>query len=110
MKYVIATLGCKVNTYESNVMSDILENEGYTKTDENADVVIINTCSVTNTADVKSKKLIRQIFRDRSSIVLPFFKKYLVILLISIIVSIISSLLETFLFPTIVKLMIKLYK
>lgn len=57
-----------------------------------------------------TKKLIRQIFRDRSSIVLPFFKKYLMILLISIIVSIISSLLETFLFPTIVKLMIKLYK
>ena len=67
MKYVIATLGCKVNTYESNVMSDILENEGYTKTDENADVVIINTCSVTNTADVKSKKLIRQMIRKNSN-------------------------------------------
>jgi len=67
MKYVIATLGCKVNTYESNVMSDILENEGYTKTAENADVVIINTCSVTNTADVKSKKLIRQMIRKNSN-------------------------------------------
>ena len=67
MKYVIATLGCKVNTYESNVMSDILENEGYTKTDENADVVIINTCSVTNTADVKSKKIIRQMIRKNSN-------------------------------------------
>ncbi|MBQ9181421.1 MAG: tRNA (N(6)-L-threonylcarbamoyladenosine(37)-C(2))-methylthiotransferase MtaB [Bacilli bacterium] len=69
MKYVICTLGCKVNTYESGVMSDILENANYKKASNNeeADVVIINTCSVTNNADVKSKKLIRQMIRKHKN-------------------------------------------
>lgn len=56
-----------------------------------------------------TKKLLRQIFKDRNSIILPFFRKYIVILLISILASVVSSLLETFLFPTLIKLMIRLY-
>ena len=56
MTYKIYTLGCKVNTYESNVMSDILKNNNYVETSNNADVAIINTCTVTNTADNKSLK------------------------------------------------------
>lgn len=65
MKYLIVTLGCKVNTYESSVMSDLLENAEYKEIKENeiADIVIINTCSVTNHADSKSMKLIRQMIR-----------------------------------------------
>lgn len=61
MKFNIYTLGCKVNTYESNVMSDLLKNKGYKEisTDEQADISIINTCTVTNTADNKSFKTIR---------------------------------------------------
>ena len=62
MKFYIYTLGCKVNTYESNVMRDILLNNGYeevTKKDEIADIYIINTCTVTNTAHQKSFKIIR---------------------------------------------------
>lgn len=62
MKYKIYTLGCKVNEYESEVMESILQNHGYIK-DENPDIVIINTCSVTNTADSKSRKLIRNVRR-----------------------------------------------
>ena len=63
MKFYIYTLGCKVNTYESNVMADILKNKGYTElnnVNEIADIYIINTCTVTNTADSKSLKTIKQ--------------------------------------------------
>ncbi len=65
MKFYIYTLGCKVNTYESNVISDLLKNDGYTEAIdvEDADVYIINTCTVTNTADNKSLKTIRQAHR-----------------------------------------------
>lgn len=73
MKFHIYTLGCKVNTYESNVMSDLLKNSGYEEvsTDEVANIVIINTCTVTNTADHKSMKVIRQaIKKNPQSIVI----------------------------------------
>ena len=60
MTFKILTLGCKVNTYESNVMRDSLINNGYKETIDNADIYIINTCTVTNTADNKSMKLIRR--------------------------------------------------
>lgn len=60
MTYKIITLGCKVNEYESEVMSSLLENHGYTKS-ETPDVAIVNTCTVTNTADSKSRKMIRSI-------------------------------------------------
>lgn len=62
MTYKIYTLGCKVNEYESEVMSDLLLNAGYKKS-ENPDICIINTCTVTNTADSKSRKLIRSVKR-----------------------------------------------
>jgi len=64
MTYKIYTLGCKVNTYESNVMSDILKNSGYVEDKENVDVAIINTCTVTNTADSKSIKTIRHAIKE----------------------------------------------
>lgn len=60
MKYKIYTLGCKVNEYESEVMASILENHGYIKS-EIPDVAIINTCTVTNNADSKSRKIIRSV-------------------------------------------------
>lgn len=59
MKFYIYTLGCKVNAYESRVMNDLLINEGYTEDKEKPDICIVNTCSVTNTADHKSMKTIR---------------------------------------------------
>ena len=65
MTYKIYTLGCKVNTYESNVMSDALKNKGYIEAnDDNIDIAIINTCTVTNTADSKSMKLIRRVIKE----------------------------------------------
>lgn len=63
MKYKIYTLGCKVNEYESEVMASILENHGYIR-DENADVIIVNTCTVTNNADSKSRKIIRSLRKN----------------------------------------------
>lgn len=65
MNFKIITLGCKVNTYESNVIKDILINNGYNESDENsADIYIVNTCTVTNTSDNKSLKEIRRIRRE----------------------------------------------
>lgn len=61
MKVGFITLGCKVNTYESNALAQGLKEKGFTvgEADSSCDCFIINTCSVTNTADSKSKKMIR---------------------------------------------------
>lgn len=66
MKFKVITLGCKVNMYESNSISDMLIDNNYQKAsdEEEADIVIINTCTVTNTANNKSLKLIRQAIRN----------------------------------------------
>lgn len=63
MTYKIYTLGCKVNTYESQIMEEKLEAAGYTKS-ENPDICIVNTCTVTNVADNKSLKTIRKLKRE----------------------------------------------
>ena len=65
MTFNILTLGCKVNSYESSVMRDLLVEAGYTEVgvSDIADISIINTCSVTNTADSKSLKVIRQAYK-----------------------------------------------
>lgn len=62
MKACIYTLGCKVNAYESEFVRSMLEDKGYEIVEfgEDSDVVIINTCSVTNNSDSKSKKMINQ--------------------------------------------------
>ena len=65
MKFYIYTLGCKVNTYESNVMKDKLINNGYIEGSENnSDIYIINTCTVTNTSDNKSLKVVRRVIKN----------------------------------------------
>ena len=58
----ILTLGCKVNTYESEYMMNVLAKAGYEikDFDDVCDVYIINTCTVTNSSDSKSRKMIRQ--------------------------------------------------
>lgn len=66
MKACIYTLGCKVNAYESEFVRSLLVEEGYeiVPFGEDSDVVIINTCSVTNNSDSKSKKMIHQAVRN----------------------------------------------
>lgn len=72
MKFSIITLGCKVNTYESEAMKELLlannfkDEEDYT----NSEIIIVNTCSVTNMADNKSKKIIRRIKRENPNSIL----------------------------------------
>lgn len=65
MKVAIQSLGCKVNLYESEYITDQFQKAGYeiVPFQEIADVYIINTCSVTNTSDVKSRKVIHQAIR-----------------------------------------------
>ena len=65
MKVAIQSLGCKVNLYESEYITDQFQKAGYETVpfQEIADVYIINTCSVTNTSDVKSRKVIHQAIR-----------------------------------------------
>ena len=70
MKFSVVTLGCKVNSYESNVVRDIFLNAGYIEESNNVDVVIINTCTVTDTADSKSLKVIRQQIRKNPNSVI----------------------------------------
>lgn len=61
-KAALHNLGCKVNAYETEAMQQLLENAGYeiVPFSERADVYVINTCSVTNTADRKSRQMIHR--------------------------------------------------
>lgn len=71
MTFHIITLGCKVNAYESEIMREKLESAGYSYSEEGqADIVIVNTCSVTNTADKKSFKMVRSVKRKSPKAIL----------------------------------------
>jgi threonylcarbamoyladenosine tRNA methylthiotransferase MtaB len=60
MKVKVKTLGCKVNQYESQAIREQFASLGHTITKKKADLYIINTCTVTKTADKKSRKNILQ--------------------------------------------------
>ena len=62
----IATLGCKVNQFESEALMSALEQRGYglVPFGEGADITIINTCTVTHRADFQSRQLVRRAFRS----------------------------------------------
>ena len=72
MKVCVITLGCKVNAYESEHIKEQFINKDYkiVRIDENPDVVIINTCTVTNQSDAKSRKMIRLAKRTNPNCVL----------------------------------------
>ncbi|AQT83928.1 putative methylthiotransferase YqeV [Paenibacillus larvae subsp. larvae] len=59
------TLGCKVNFYDTEAIWQLFKAEGYEQTDfeKTADVYVINTCTVTNTGDKKSRQMIRRAVR-----------------------------------------------
>ncbi|MET3208912.1 UNVERIFIED_CONTAM: threonylcarbamoyladenosine tRNA methylthiotransferase MtaB [Paenibacillus sp. PvR008] len=60
------TLGCKVNFYDTEAIWQLFKNEGYEQVDfdeQTADVYLINTCTVTNTGDKKSRQIIRRAIR-----------------------------------------------
>lgn len=59
------TLGCKVNFYDTEAIWQLFKNDGYEQVDfeQKADVYLINTCTVTNTGDKKSRQIIRRAVR-----------------------------------------------
>lgn len=70
MKFKIITLGCKVNAYESEYMLEKLLSSGYIYDEEKPDIIIINTCSVTNMADRKSRKIVHKARREYEKAIL----------------------------------------
>lgn len=66
MKVAFYTLGCRVNVYESEAMTEIFKREGYEVVDfdQFSDVYVINTCTVTNTGDKKSRQIISKARRN----------------------------------------------
>lgn len=69
--FAIHTLGCKVNTYESEAIARLFEAHDYKKVSfkDYADVYVINTCTVTNTGDSKSRQMIRRAIRKNENAV-----------------------------------------
>jgi threonylcarbamoyladenosine tRNA methylthiotransferase MtaB len=62
----VATLGCKVNQFESEALSDALGQKGYALIpfEEGSDITIINTCTVTHRADFQSRQMVRRAIRS----------------------------------------------
>lgn len=62
----LVTLGCKVNQYETQLVQEALEKHGYREAgaEEQADLCVVNTCTVTGEGDYKSRKIIRQLARQ----------------------------------------------
>ena len=69
MNFAVITLGCKVNQYESQVMSDAMLCSGFDLAQDykTADIVIVNSCTVTAVSDSKALKLMRRIKRENPS-------------------------------------------
>lgn len=66
MNFNIITLGCKVNQYESQAMKETLLSSGFSMSDDTAkaDIIIINTCTVTSVSDAKNRKVIHKARRN----------------------------------------------
>ena len=72
MKYIISTLGCKVNQYETQAMETLLQQQGHSRATpgELADAVIINTCAVTAESGRKSRQTIRRLREENPGAVI----------------------------------------
>lgn len=72
MRTCVLTLGCKVNAYESELIKEKFRKANYEIIDEEskADVIVINTCTVTNQADSKSRKMIRHARRENNGAII----------------------------------------
>ena len=65
-KCKLVTLGCKVNQYETQLVKEALLQNGYAEAaeDEQADLCVVNTCTVTSQGDSKSRQVIRKLSRE----------------------------------------------
>lgn len=71
MRVRFYTLGCKVNQYETQLLRQLFEAAGYTLTEQNdADVLVINACTVTSAADKKAAQLLRRLRREHPGAVI----------------------------------------
>ncbi|MEZ6059828.1 MAG: tRNA (N(6)-L-threonylcarbamoyladenosine(37)-C(2))-methylthiotransferase MtaB [Planctomycetaceae bacterium] len=64
--FKLVTLGCKVNQYETQLVREAFRSNGYREAEDadRADLCVVNTCTVTNTGDSKSRQVIRRLARD----------------------------------------------
>lgn len=67
MNFKLISLGCKVNSYESNAIREMFLINGYKEDNNKPDVIVINTCSVTAVADQKSRQIIRREKRNNKN-------------------------------------------
>ncbi len=70
MKYFIRTFGCKTNQYESQLMKELIEQDGEVVVDDycDADFVVVNSCAVTQPAERDVYKFIRRVYRESKKI------------------------------------------
>ena len=78
MKIAFYTLGCKVNQYETNLLREKFEDNGYTVVEDNekADIYCINTCTVTNMSDRKTRQVISRMRKQNSSAIIAVLGCY----------------------------------
>lgn len=63
--YKTLSLGCKVNTYETQAVKELLDKEGYIEShDDKCDIFVINTCAVTQVGEQKSRQMIRKSIKN----------------------------------------------
>ena len=72
----ILTLGCKVNQYESEAVEEIFESRGFERQEKNADVYVINTCTVTNMSDRKSRQMISRARKENPEAIIAVMGCY----------------------------------
>jgi threonylcarbamoyladenosine tRNA methylthiotransferase MtaB len=72
MRIAFKTLGCRVNLYETDALASQFKEAGYdvVENDENADVYVVNTCTVTNQSDQKCRQAINQIRREHPNAII----------------------------------------
>ena len=72
----IQTLGCKVNQYESEAIEEIFEQRGFEKSEKDANIYVINTCTVTNMSDRKSRQMISRARKDNPEAIIAVMGCY----------------------------------
>lgn len=73
MKFCFFSLGCKVNRFESEALSQIAQNRGHTIVYENADVCILNSCTVTSTGDSKNIRAIKNLKKSNPHAIIAVY-------------------------------------
>ena len=73
MKFAFFTLGCKVNLFETQALSQLAQARGHEIVDKDADAVIVNTCTVTSVSDHKNIRAFHKLRRDNPNAVIAAF-------------------------------------